>query len=180
MAGSKENVVSGAVTLPLRALQQFGKAVGVTVLQQVAGLLPAEDVEGRHAPGGARIIALAHQKFEEERRHVEAPGRPAIGENSAEQPPGTGATEEMALVRRLVVGIARRKHHALDAERHGFVEEGAHALGIGAVEQGGVGGDAKAAVNSFLNSRHRQLVTAFLANRKIVVFALAVHVYRKG
>ena len=55
-----------AVVLPLGGLEQFLERVHVAVLQQVAGLLPAEDIVGRHAPRRAGIGSLAHQKFEEQ------------------------------------------------------------------------------------------------------------------
>src|SRR5450755_1030862 len=63
----------GAVVIPVGAVEQFLEGVRIAVLQQVAGLLPAKDVVGGHAPGGALVVALAHQEFEEERRHIELP-----------------------------------------------------------------------------------------------------------
>lgn len=86
----------------------------------------------------------------------------------------------MLLIRRFIIGIAGRKHHALDAQLHHLVEEGAHAVGIGAVKQRRVGCDAETALQRFFDSRNRQVVATFAANRKIVVFALAVHVNGKG
>ena len=62
---------------------------------------------------------------------------------------------------------------------HHLVEEGAHAVGVGAVEQSRVGGDAEAARQRFLDSFQRFLVAAFHAHRKIVVLALPVHVHRE-
>ena len=46
----------------------------------------------------------------------------------------SGAAQEMLLVRRFVVGVAGRKHHAFDAQCHHFVKEGAHAVRVGAIE----------------------------------------------
>src|SRR5665213_3057794 len=60
-----------AVFMPLRGFHKFGERVRVTVLQKITGFLPAEKVKGRHAPGSAGVMALAHQEFEKERRHVE-------------------------------------------------------------------------------------------------------------
>ena len=102
--------------------------------------------------GVQAIIALAHQELQEQRRHVEFPFLLAIRQDRAEQPPRARASQEVLLVGSLVVGISRREHHALDAEIHHLVEEGAHALGIGAVEQSGVGGDAETAAQRFFNS----------------------------
>ena len=84
--------------------------------------------------------------------------------------------EEVLLIRRFIVGIAGRKHHAFDAKLHHFIEKCADAVRIGAVEQRGVGCDAEAALQRFLDAFDRQIVAAFAANGKIVVFALAVHV----
>src|SRR5713226_1688333 len=56
----------GAVVLPLGGVQQFLKRIYVTVLQQIAWLLPAEDVVRWHSPWRASIGSLAHQKLEEQ------------------------------------------------------------------------------------------------------------------
>src|SRR5262249_38250799 len=58
-------------------------------------------------------------------------------------------------------------------------KEGADTLGIGAIEKRGVGGDAKTALDGFVNAFDGLLVAAFAANGEIVMFALAVHVNRK-
>ena len=50
------------------------------------------------------------------------------------------------LVRRHLVAIAGRQHDAFDTHVHHFVEEPAHAVRIGAVEEGGVGGHAESAL----------------------------------
>src|SRR4029453_1195004 len=55
------------VTLPPRALEQVLEAPGVAFLQQVAGALPAEDVEGRVPPGRALVVPLPHEELEEQR-----------------------------------------------------------------------------------------------------------------
>src|ERR1700687_392280 len=95
-----------AVVLPLGGLEKLLERIHVPVLQQVAGLLPAEDVIGRHAPRSASIGSLAHQKFEEQLRLVELPTRFAIRQNGAEQAPRASPPEKVLLVWRLVVGIA--------------------------------------------------------------------------
>src|SRR6185437_4026543 len=69
------------VLLPPGGLEQLLEGLGVAVLQQVAGTLPAEDVVGGGAPGRALVMALAHQELEEERRHVELPAPFAVGED---------------------------------------------------------------------------------------------------
>src|SRR5438874_2066561 len=52
----------------------------------------------------------------------------------------------------------------------------AHAIGIRAIEQRGIGGHAKTARNRLPDTLHRYLVPALAANRKIVMLALAVQV----
>ena len=52
----------------------------------------------------------------------------------------------------------------------------AHAIGVRAIEQRGIGGHAKTARNRLPDTLHRYLVPAFAANRKIVMLALAVQV----
>ena len=85
----------------------------------------------------------------------------------------------MFLVRCLVIGVAGGKHHAFDAQLHHFVEKSADALGVGAVEQCRVCGDAEALLNRFANALDGQLIAALAANREIVVFFLPVHVHRE-
>ena len=166
----------GAIVLPLRCFDEFLKRVRVAVLQEVARFLPAENVVCRHTPRSAGILLPAHQKFEEQWRLVEAPTLLAVGKDSAEKAPGARAAEKMLLVRSFIVGIAGRKHHALDAQLHHFVEECAHALRVGAVKERRVRGHAKAALQRFPNSFDGQVVAALAAHGKIVMLALAVDV----
>src|ERR1700679_3619761 len=56
---------SRAVVFPLRLLDQLLERGSVAILQQVAGLLPAEDVVSRIAPWRAFVVPLAHQELEE-------------------------------------------------------------------------------------------------------------------
>ena len=75
---------------------------------------------------------------------IELPGLLPVRKNRPEEPARARAAEEMLLVRSFFVGIAGGDHHALDADLHHFVEEGAHAVGVGSIEERGVGGDAEA------------------------------------
>ena len=85
----------------------------------------------------------------------------------------------MLLIRCLIIGIAGREHHALNAQIHHLVEERPDAFRIGPVEQGCVGRDPKTSLQSFLDPFDRQFVTAFPAHRKVVMLLLAVHMDRK-
>ena len=86
----------------------------------------------------------------------------------------------MLLVGSFFVGVAGREHHAFDAEFHHFVEECADAIGVGAVEERGIGGDAETALEGFLDARDGEIVAAFTADGEIVMLALAVHVDGEG
>src|SRR5712692_1096979 len=86
----------------------------------------------------------------------------------------------MALVRRFLVGITRRKHHAFDTEFHHLVKEYAHALGVGTVKKRGISSDAEAVRQRFLDALDGLVVPAFQANRKIVVLSLTIHVDGEG
>src|SRR6185369_5365 len=123
------------VTVPVGLRHEFLEGVRVSVLKQVAGLLPSENVVGRNAPGGALVIALTHQELEEERTLVEAPLLTAIAQNLTIEFAGILLCKKVRLIRSLLVAVAGRDHHALDAEVHHFVHEAAYALGIGTVEQ---------------------------------------------
>jgi hypothetical protein len=84
------------------------------------------------------------------------------------------------LIGSLVVGVAGREHHAFKAELHHVVEEGADGFGIGAVEQRGVGGDAEAEAEGFLDGVDGDVVSTFAADGEVVLFALAIEVDAEG
>src|SRR5215471_10254499 len=166
-----------SVLAPLGCGHQFFESVSVTILKQIAGLLPAKDVVGGHAPWRTRIVALAHQEFEEQRRHIESPLGIAVRQNGAEKSSRSSASKEVLLVRRFIVRVSRREHHAFDAQFHHFVKEGANTVGIGAVKQRRIRGNPESALQSLFDSLKRQIVSAFTADRKIVVLTLAIHVH---
>src|SRR5215471_11976582 len=83
-----------AIVFPVRRVHQLLKGVRVAVLQQITWFLPSEDVVGGHSPRCARIVALAHQEFEEKRRLVEFPALVAVGQNGAEQAPCARTSQE--------------------------------------------------------------------------------------
>ena len=162
--------------LPFRVTNQFLECVSVPVLQKVAGLLPAKDVVGWHAPGGAAIFAPAHQELEKQRTHIELPLLIAITENLTEQATCFLSTEEMFLVGGFVVRIAGREHESFDAQVHHLVKEFTHALRVCACEQGGVGGYAEPTFQRFAHGFNRLVVGAFPTDGEIVVLTLPVHV----
>src|ERR1700691_6168714 len=103
-----------------------------------------------------------------------------VGQNCAEKPAGASAAQKMLLVRRLVVGVARRDDDALDAQRHHLVKESAHAVRIGAIEERGIRRNSKAALDRLAYSLHCLVVATLTANGKIVVLALAIEMDREG
>jgi len=125
-------------------------------------------------------VAFPHEELEKERGHVELPARVAVGEDFAEHRLVARASREVLLVGRLVVGVARRDHHAFHPGIHHLREKGADGSAIDAFEYGRVGGDAEAQLDRLANGGERDLVAAFLAHGQIVMLLLAIHVDRKG
>src|SRR6185503_16369693 len=93
--------------------------------QQVARLLPAEDGARRIAPGRAVIALIAREEVQEHAGLAERPLlvlRPAL-EHVAEQILGLAAIEEVLLVRRALVSVARRNGDTVNAQLHNGVEK---------------------------------------------------------
>ncbi len=168
------------VVFPLGFFEELFVCVGVALLQQVARALPTEDVVGGHAPGNAIVVAIAHEELEEQGRHIELPGFLAVGENGAEEAAHAGAAHELGLIGSLLVAVSRRENDALDAHGHDFIEELADVVGIGAIEEGGVGGDAETALHRFFDAFDGDVVTALAADGEVVMIAVAIEVNREG
>src|SRR5229473_3119192 len=66
-------VAAGAVGIPVGGLHQLAERFGVAFAEQIAGLLPAENVARRHAPRGAMIGLVAGEEVEEQVRMDEGP-----------------------------------------------------------------------------------------------------------
>ena len=84
---------------------------------------------------------VAREEVEEQVGLVERPflfGSFPTRENAAEQRLRGGAIEEMLLVRRPLIGVARRNRNAVDPHAHHIVKKPCHALRIGLVEERGV------------------------------------------
>src|SRR5229473_5166215 len=102
-------VAAGAISVPVRRIHQFGKRAYITLAEQVAGLLPSENIPRRHAPRGTMIRLVAGEKIEEQGGMHQVPAlAPAEREDAAEQLLGFAAAEKMLLVGRPLVGIAGR------------------------------------------------------------------------
>src|SRR5271166_5455379 len=164
------------VVRPVGRLDQFLEGVGVAILQEITGLLPAEDAVSGHTPWGTGELAFTHEELHVHGRGVELPALLAVGEDAAEEAAGTGAAEEVPLVGGLLVGVSRRDHHALDANLHQLVKESADRVRVCSIEESGVGGDAEASGYRSLDALERDVVSAFAADGEVVVLALAVEV----
>src|SRR5580698_4886812 len=105
-------VLAGAVGFPVRGVHQFLEGLGIAFAEQIAGLLPAEDVARRHAPRGAFIVLVAREEIQEQAGMHEIPLL-ALAEREyvAEQLLGLGAVEEMLLIRGALIGVARRHRY---------------------------------------------------------------------
>src|SRR5438874_67505 len=169
-----------AVVLPLRRLDELAKGGRVALLQEIAGALPAEHVVRRVAPRRALEVLLAHEELEEQRRLVELPAPLRVREHGPKELVGALAAQEVLLVGRLRVAVARRDHHALDAEVHHRVEELAHAQRVGAVEERRVGRDAESTPERLADPLHRLGEDAVAADRFVVLLTEAVHVDAEG
>ena len=78
-------VAAGAVRIPVGRVHQFLERARIALAQQVARLLPAEDVARRHAPRRAVIGLVAGEEIEEEAGVHELPAlAAAVGEDLAE------------------------------------------------------------------------------------------------
>ena len=108
---------------------------------------------------------------------VEHPFFFRVGKYLFEQLNRLVALEEYVLAGRLVVGESGGYHHAFYAQRHGFVEESAHFVGVGVVENRRVGSDPEAAFYGFLYPLDGDVVGALLIYGLVVHFARAVEVY---
>src|SRR5262249_62072655 len=121
-------IFAGAVGIPVRGVHQFAEGAGVTFPEQIAGLLPPEDVPRRHAPRRAMIGLVASQKVEEQVGVHEAPAFSlAQAENPAEQLLGLAPAEKVILIGGALIGVTRRDRNS-DAEILGIIEKGGDIL----------------------------------------------------
>ena len=86
------------------------------------------------------------------------------------------APQEMLLVGRLLVRIARTDHHPFDAELHHLVEEAAHPVRIAALEERRVGRYPEASGERCADCLHGDVVDALARHGAIVFRARTVHV----
>src|SRR5690349_20479098 len=122
-------IAARAVAVPVGLLHELAEGLGVAFAEQVAGLLPAEDIAGRHAPGGAHIFLIAGEKIEEQRRVRQQPFLALTApEDLAEQLLGVAAIEEVVLIGSPLIGVARRDRN-VHPKLGGEIEEGGDLSG---------------------------------------------------
>src|SRR4029077_12189607 len=102
-------VIAGAVAVPLGLFHQFFEGLGVAFAEQITRPLPAEHGACRSATRRAVIGLIAGEEIEEEARLEDRPFAVALRqfEHIAEQLLGSRAVQEMLLVGRALVSIAR-------------------------------------------------------------------------
>ena len=86
----------------------------------------------------------------------------------------------MFLIGCFLVAVAWREHHALDVQFHHGIKKFADASGIGAFEQGGIGGDAESAGDGFFDGFEGDLVGAITTDGGIVFGFETIHVDAEG
>src|SRR5271156_7233307 len=102
-------ILAGAVGIPVGGFHQFGVGLGIAFAEQVAGLLPAENVAGRHAPRRAMEFLIAGEEIEEHAGMRQVPVLAlAQREHLAEQFLGVAAIEKVLLIGRPLIGVAGR------------------------------------------------------------------------
>ena len=84
------------------------------------------------------------------------------------------AIEEMLLIRRALVGVARRHGDALDAQRRHAIEKRGDPGGIGIVEQRAIDGDAESALLGELQGLEGTVVDTGLTDRMVMHFRVAI------
>ena len=66
-------VAAGPVAIPCCTAHELLEGLGITILEQITRLLPAEGIVGRIPPGRALVLSLPHQELEKQRGLVKAP-----------------------------------------------------------------------------------------------------------
>ena len=169
-----------SVIFPGSIFDKFLEGRDVTILEEVAGFLPAEDIVGGISPRGAVVIHVSLEELEEVRGEIEFPRLLPVGEDLLKEFFRAVATEEMFLVGGFLVAVAGREHHALDFKFHHFIEKFPDSVGIGAFEKGGVGGDAESPCDRLLDSLQGDFVGSVAADGSVVFRLKTVHMNAEG
>ena len=147
--------------------------------------MPAEDVAGGVAPGGALIVLIAGQKIEKQARLVEHPALFTFTltpqpEDVAEQLFGGLALQKNILLRRMFIGESRRHIDAFHPQPHDEIKKFRRFLCRFALKKGAVHGDAKAFADHQLDHVHSLIEDAGLTDGGVVSRPHAVQMNREG
>ena len=172
-------IIAGTVGVPIGLFHQRLERRRIAFAKEIAGTLPAEHSLGRIAPGRAMEGLVAGQEVEEDGRLTEAPLTTlAQPEDVAEQRLGALAVEEMLLVRGALIGITGRQGHGRAEFVVHHIKEIGDFLGLRAVIKRTIDIDAEAHVAGLFDRRDGAIIDAVLANRAIMIFAVAVKMDR--
>src|SRR5262249_2340149 len=102
-------IFAGTVAVPIGGLHQLLEGPGVAFTEQIAGLLPAENIARGHAPGRALVVLVAREEVEEQALVQEIPAiAVAELEHIGEETLGLLAVQEVLLIRGALVGVTGR------------------------------------------------------------------------
>src|SRR5882757_2538648 len=107
---------------------------------------------------------------------IEAPALLTIRKNRAEHPARLRLAKEVVLVWRLIVGVPRRDHHALNASLHQLIEVRTHRVRIGTIEQRRIRRHTEALLHRLVDTFHRHVVSTFAADTEVMMLTLSIHV----
>jgi len=97
-----------SVIFPSRIFYKLLESGDVTILEEVAGFLPAEDIVGWISPRGAVVIDVPLEELEEIRGEIEFPGLLTVREDLLKKFLCPVATEKVLLIGSFLVTVAGR------------------------------------------------------------------------
>src|SRR5208282_5957887 len=158
---------------------QLLERADISLAQEIAGLLPAEDVARRHAPGRTVERAIAGEEVQEKTGMHQLPLLAlAQGKDAAKKLLGLAAIEEMRLVGRALIGVAGRNRDA-DFQFLRQIEEGRDIFRRMAVEDRRVDIDGESLGLGLLDRRDGDVENAAERHRLVVVVLQSVQMHGK-
>ncbi len=124
------------------------------------------------------VLLVPGKEVEEERRLRKAPLLAlAKAEHITEELLGLLAVEEVCLIRRTLVSVARRSHNPVHTHRHHFIKEVGHTLRVCPIKHGAVDGHTEAARLGLFNGCNRTFVHTILADGGIMLGFVAIQMH---
>ena len=127
-------ISTGPILLPLRQLHQLLKGFCIPLLEQIAGLLPSEDVVRWIPPRRTLVLTPPHKKIQKQRGLVELPTWLGASKDLGEKLLSPLPLQEMLLIRSFLIAIPWGDRHPFDAKRHHFIEKRSDPFGIRIIE----------------------------------------------